>query len=122
MATGIGGYRDLPPGNIAGKNKDGTTRAPGEREPAIPSISKSGISITPEDRAAWPKALEVLRSFIQTVELYGDVWSPARILENPKLKKELQQKLKERYPNFPFGIFTDLLEALSIEPNIHVKK
>lgn len=106
MTIGVGGYRDLPPGNV---NKGGSVRAPGEPEPETKSAEKKEIS--PELKE---KILEVLEKARKEMELfYGTIVYPQEILKNDMYKNKLFEIVNRISKNFPWDKI-DLGEMLKI--------
>lgn len=117
MSIGIGGYRDLPPGNLKKNTFGGNTRAPGEDEPGIETKSEPE---TPEEIEARKKhedlrekATKWLGDFIKNTKMFGmPDWPPKEILKEPKLKKELVLEIGKVSKNFPYYMLDDILSAL----------
>lgn len=111
MTIGVGGYRDLPPGNV---NKGGSVRAPGEPEPGIKSAQKEEIS--PELKE---KILEVLEKARKEMELfYGTVIYPQEIIKNDEYKKKLIEIVNRISKNFPW----DKIDLGEILKTLQIKK
>jgi hypothetical protein len=105
MSTRIGGYRDLPPGNVQGKKDDGSVRAPGEMEPGMERIQRD---------------LKSLQSVLQNLEAFDRKgWRAEDVLSSEVLYLKVSQQVPA---GFNLDKLKDYLEMLDPRKKLKIKK